>query len=354
MALFAAGLRASFWRWRTSWRRRPSDPRPRPRTRRCGRARDPDLARRDAAIKEVESLLLRNERLQDDSHYPEQYRATMASLALRDARKILEQAGAMTSRDPMLRYRLAQVLYDLRDYPRALEVYASIARSPSLPAPFRASALSALGTCYAHVGRRDEEIKAYTEALALTATGSSRATILANRAEAFMGRGDLTEAIQGYREALAALSSAHPVEMILYGVTPLWGLGVALDRAGDLEGALRSIRLAREYDPNDQQINRPGWFYSPPHDEAWYAALGHWSRARQATVESPRADAFARAIEAWERYIETAPEGDVWVPLAKARLRACEKERDLQRKKVVIDTRQRPQPNGRRTRSAAP
>lgn len=281
-------------------------------------------------MKEVESAFLRYDRSQE-SQYPEEYRATLATLTLRDARKILEDAGAMTSRDPMMRYRLAQVVYELRDYPKALEIYASIARSPALSAPYRASALLALGTCHAHVGQRDEEIKAYTEALAITALSTTRSTILANRAEAFMGKGDLTSAIRGYRDALAALTSAHPIESILYGVTPLWGLGVALDRSGDLEGGIRSIRLAREYDPDDRLISRPDWFYSPPHDEAWYAALGFWTRARQAAGRAARAEAFVRAIEAWERYIEKAPSGDAWVPLAKARLRACQKERDRER-----------------------
>lgn len=296
------------------------------------RARNPDLAQRHVALKEAEAALLRYDRSQE-AQYPDEYRSALAALTLREARKILEEAGAMTSPDPMLRYRFAQIVYELRDYPKALTIYASIARSPSLPAPYRASALSALGTCHAHLGQRDEEIKAYTDALALTSLSTARATILANRAEAFMGKGDLTSAIKGYRESLAALSSAHPIESIYYGVTPLWGLGVALDRSGDLEGGLRSIRLARDYDPDDRLISRPSWFYSPPHDEAWYMALGFWLRARNAESKAARAEAFARAIEAWERYIEKAPAGDAWVPLAQARRKACEKERDAERKK---------------------
>lgn len=295
------------------------------------RARDPELARRYAAVKEADGVMLRYDRIQE-APYPEQFRA-VGSLMLREARKVLEDAGAAASPDPMMRYRLAQIVYELRDFKAALELYASIARSPSLPAPFRASALSALGTCHAHLGQRDDEIKAYTEALTLSAVSTSRATLLANRAEAYMGRGDLTSAIQGYREALASLTAVHPIDQIYYSVTPLWGLGVALDRSGDLEAAIRSIRLAREYDPSDRLINRPDWFYSPPHDEAWYAALGHLARARQATLKAARAEGYASSIEAWERYIETAPEGDAWVPLAKARLRACEKERDAELKK---------------------
>jgi tetratricopeptide (TPR) repeat protein len=297
------------------------------------RARNPELARRHSALAEVEALLIRYEREQSPSR-GEQLRG-MSTAYLLEAKSILEGAGGEKSRDPMIRYRLAQVLYDLRQYPRATKVYESVARGSDLAAPFRASALSALGTCYAHVGRRDDEIKAYTEALALTTYGAARANILANRAEAYMAMGNLTAAIQGYRDALASLSSLHPVEMIYYGVTPLWGLAVALDRSGDLEGGIRSIKLAREYDPSDRQINRPNWFYAPPHDEAWYAALGHWTRARNVTLKAARAEAYASAVEAWERFIDKAPSDDAWIPLARARLRACEKERDAVLKRDV-------------------
>jgi tetratricopeptide (TPR) repeat protein len=307
------------------------------------RARDPDLARRHAVMKEVEEVLLRYDRSQE-SRFPDEYWQTVTGLKLRDARKILEEAGALTSPDPMLRYRLGQVVYELRDYPKALAIYASIARSPALPAPFRASALMSLGICHAHLGQRDEEIKAYTEALGLTVFSTTRSTLLANRAEAFMGKGDIIAAVQGYRDALAILGSAHPIDAIYYSVTPLWGLGVALDRSGDLEGGMQTIRLARAYDSEDKLINQSSWFYSPPHDEAWYAALGFWEKARQATLGAARAEAFARAIEAWERYIEKAPSGDPWAPLAQARLRACEKERDADRKKSAKDPKPSPEP----------
>jgi tetratricopeptide (TPR) repeat protein len=290
------------------------------------RARDPELGRHHAALADAEALLIKYDRLQLPS-MGEQFRG-MGTVYLLEAKRVLEGAGAESARDPMLRYRLAQVYYELRNYAKATTLYESIARSPALAAPYRASALSALGTCHAHAGRRDQEIKAYTEALALTTYGAARSNILANRAEAYMAMGDLEAAVQGYREALSSLSSLHPVEMIYYGVTPLWGLAVALDRTGDLEAAFRSIRLAREYDPSDRQINRPNWFYAPPHDEAWYDALGHWTRARQATLKAARAEAYGSAIEAWERYLDIAPPDDQYAPLARARLRACEKERD--------------------------
>lgn len=290
------------------------------------KARNPGLADSVHWLKYAESLMLEYERIQDER--PDNPPPDKGLSYVTAARKVLEERiGAKDSADPMIRYRYAQVLYELREYQPALDMYASVARSPGLSEPFRASALSALGTCYAHVERRTEEIAAYTDALKLTTYGASRANILANRAEAYMATGDLNSAVNGYREALSSLATLHPIEMAFYSVTPLWGLGVALDRSGDLEDALESIRLARAYDPGDRLLRRPTWFFAPPHDEAWYWALGAWERARRdGQDKSPRAHAYLDAIAAWRRYIEKAPEGDPYKALAQARLSACEKE----------------------------
>ena len=135
----------------------------------------------------------------------------------------------------------------------------------------------------------------------------------------------MDDAAEGYREALR---ERLPAEMWRLGVTTLWGLGVALDRSGDLDAAIQAIQMARTYDPGDQQIHGPGWFYAIPHDEAWFEALGHWAAARKTDLKSVRAFAYARAIESWEEYVARAPKGDRYLPIAQARLAACEKERD--------------------------
>lgn len=287
-------------------------------------ARTPNLARTAEVMESVERHLLAYENAQDVR--PEFQPPDRGASHVREARRLLEEIHAETSADPMVRYRYAQVLYELADYKAALNTYASVAHSPHLGAPFRASALSALGTCYAHVERRHDEIIAYTEALQLTMHGAGRANILANRAEAYMAIGDLESAVRGYRESLSALSSLSALEMAFYSITTLWGLGVALDRTGDMEGAMRSIELARQYDPLDRQLNRPTWFFAPAYDEAWYRALGHWHRARSVTTEAARAIAYLSAIDAWRRYIEYAPDADPYKALAAARLSACEKE----------------------------
>jgi tetratricopeptide (TPR) repeat protein len=287
------------------------------------KARDPSIAREASALVEAETLVRKYRHLQR-----QQVSAAFRDMGLfflKDARRILESAGAATSRDPTTRYRLAEVLSDLGDHEKAAKLYEYALRSPSLLPPLRASGFTELAICYARLGRPQDEIKAYDDALALETIGPLRAMILANRAEANMVLGDITKAIEGYR---ASLGSLLAIEMFSFGVTTLWGLAVALDRSGDLESALGSIRLARDYDPGDKLITGPGWFYVPDYDADWYAALGYWSRARQATLGMSRAEAYERAIDFWKSYIERAPDADRWQALAKVRLRACERERD--------------------------
>ena len=138
--------------------------------------------------------------------------------------------------------------------------------------------------------------------------------------------GDITPAVEGYRAALALLTADHM--MFGSGPTTLWGLAVALDRSGDLDSGLDAIRVARSYDAQDKQINGPGWFYLPDYDRHWYEALGHWQVARKSeVVTSVRVDAYARAVASWEEYVSSAARDDKWLPLARVRLKQCEKER---------------------------
>jgi hypothetical protein len=53
-------------------------------------------------------------------------------------------------------------------------------------------------------------------------------------------------------------------------------------------------------------------------------------------------------VTAWEEYIESAPAGDQWLPIAKARLKTCEKERDIALQKARAGKRrpvQTPEPS---------
>ncbi|WP_437634614.1 tetratricopeptide repeat protein [Sorangium sp. So ce854] len=292
------------------------------------RALDPAADERAALIAQANGLLLRYDRLRR-SPLLERVEE-IGPLWLREARTLYERAGAATSRDPSVRLRYADILERLGDVQGAAATLEGLLRLRP-PAPFRADAWHALAVCYARLARYADEIEAYDEALALEPHTASRALLLANQAEAYMALGDITSAVEGYRAALATLGS---LDMFRYGVTTLWGLAVALDRSGDLEGAIEHIRLARTYDRSDQQINGSGWFYVPAHDDAWYAALGHWAAARSAELGAARAEAYLQAVAAWESYIARAPGNDHWLPLAKARRAQCEREREQTMKRL--------------------
>jgi tetratricopeptide (TPR) repeat protein len=293
------------------------------------RAGRPDDARRQDLIAEADLLELKYHALfeRDRHRRPRLDRreiATMSELYLTRAALLLEAAGAADARDLFLRSRLASVYSALKQNAKAMALLEGITREDP-PAPLRAQVYGELAIAYAHAGRPEDEIKAYTEALAVQPIAPERARLLSNRAEAHMLLGNITAAVEGYRAALALLSADYLLRAV--GPTTLWGLAVALDRSGDLDGGLEAVRLARAYDAQDEQINGPGWFYVPDYDRHWYAAIGHWAVARKADVESVRVAAYQRAVASWEEYLTQAPREDRWAPIARVRLRQCEKER---------------------------
>ena len=285
------------------------------------RAREPALVKEADLVREAQRAVLRYRRLRQTMG-PQT--SSIAEMMLRDARRALEQVVKAGTRDFGVRMLHVEVLRDSKMKDEALEaVKELLADDP--PAPIRADALAELALLHAYAGRREEEIKAYTDALAVEPHAAARSRLLANRAEALMALGDVTAAVEGYREALAPLTTA---ELFWIGPTALFGLGVALDRLGNLEDAFRSVRLARSYDPTDRGLRKDSWFWSPAQDEHWYFALGAWTCARFSEGWAVRADCFDQSVRRWEDYLTAAPPDDRWVPLARVRLAAVTKERD--------------------------
>lgn len=294
------------------------------------RARRPELSRHRDLIVQAEELQHRHRKLTTGRR--EERDMALGRDYLRQAAALLELAGASKTRDPRLKLRLATAYHQLGEVDKATRLLDTIVRaSPAPPAPVLAEAWSELAVCLARLGRHTEEITAYGRALSLEPHPHARATLLANRAEAYMVLGDISSAVDGYRAALALLAS--PTEMLRFGPTTLWGLAVALDRSGDLDSGLEAIRLARTYDRRDDRINNNDtWFYVPPYDRYWYEALGHWAVARKTDSGAVRASAYAHAVASWEEYITKAAPDDKWIAIARARHRLCQKEREAARK----------------------
>lgn len=298
-----------------------------------------EVAVRDAEAKLIESASQRR-RERDPLADPK--------TPIREALAALEAAGITKTSSLEPRRLLARALQGLSRWPEAVPIWESILRDGATPAPIRSDALSELAIAYARVDRQSDETNAYEAALALEEGGSSaqmlpidwpsggRVTMLANQAEAFMAQGDIERAIAGYRASLESVDST--LMGLAFSPTTLWSLGVALDRAGDLSGGLDSIALARSYDPNDARIKGPSWFFVPSYDEHYYWALGHWLVGRRAADQDDRIAGYERSVASWASFLAAAPEGDKYVPIARARLRLAQKELDALRKLASTPT----------------
>jgi tetratricopeptide (TPR) repeat protein len=305
------------------------------------RAAKPSTRSDEVLLARVDGMMNDLRQLQA-AHRPTTFRQTML---LRRVRRTLEQAGAASSPSVTLRMRLAtvyQLLYPIEGDPERLvqaATHLEWASHRPLPALTKAGVLNSLAICFARLGRHAPETEAYDRAIALQPDPEMHSMLMANKAEGQMAQGAITRAIQAYRAALATTPSFRMMDS---GTTTMWGLAVALDRSGDLEAALEQIGRARSYDPIDQFINGPNWFYVPPYDEDWYAALGHWQRARshnpsKANDLGERVQGYDAAIAAWRSYMNRAPLSDRWLPLAALRLRVCEQERLRLRDRVSKD-----------------
>ena len=294
-------------------------------------ASDPDAARKASLLVSVDALLAKASEARR-----ERRAADVAELEL--ARLALELVAKGDPADADVGLRLGNVLDRLAGassddvaarghWEAAARTYRHVAESDRASPPLRERAWSELAIELARLGRPEAEIAAYDRALELEPDAVDRARLLSNRGEARMLKGDLTLAIDDYRAALVWLAAAPPP--LAFELTPstLWGLAVALDRDGDLPFATQHVALARNYDPADEQIHGPGWFYVPAYDEAWYRALGELTTARTAPSASSKRDAYERAATAWRDYLARAPTDDRWRALAMARIDLCERER---------------------------
>lgn len=140
---------------------------------------------------------------------------------------------------------------------------------------------------------------------------------LLNLAEALMLLGDeasLARAIASYRRALA-LASDEPADRVL----ALWGLAIALDRAGDHREAITTAQRAIQGDPVpddnpslgiDHRTHGPMAilhsilvFFEPAAEVHAYDALGWEALARRASGQEDRRELLERALRSWRQFL---------------------------------------------------
>lgn len=247
--------------------------------------------------------------------------AAMRSQALERARALLEEFGAATSPDLRLRFDLGEVYEQLNHHERAVAVLRpAVDANPEHPAAIEA--MVALAYAYAKLDRAKDERDAYRRYIARVVDERSRATALLNLAEAEMHLGNLPDAVAGYRDAIA-LAQSIPNSMAASESMTLsvWGLAVALDRAGEPQEALEQASLATKLDPGEQIIGHGrNVFFVPEYERQWYLGLAEIVHARAASGPRDALRAWLRAEAHWQLYVSAAEATDRYLALARAHL----------------------------------
>jgi len=220
--------------------------------------------------------------------------------------------------DPRLSYLLGGALLDARSgYEPQARCMLERALRDAPNSPLAARGLSDLAIAAAKMGDREVEHAAYLRALELTWQPDSRANLLANLAESDMALGYLQRAVRGYRSALS--TSQHP-ELV---AGAYFGLAVALDRSGDLPGALDaakravSVQLPPTLFAAGSVLDLPNVFFTPPYEIHYYKALAAMAAVELANDELTRRDALSEANEQWTLYLVAAePDAARYAPRA--------------------------------------
>ncbi|MFO0741399.1 MAG: tetratricopeptide repeat protein [Labilithrix sp.] len=260
-------------------------------------------------------------------------RASSATAMFLDAQlmrvlAMLQSAGAEKSKNPLLRFDLAEAYSELKQYSRAVAIYKGAMADFPTHTLTRHSRFQLAIAC-GHVGDHECESRMYREIIAHGTAPQEIATPTLNLAETDMHAHELKEAIEGYREALRLCGSYQAGDR-----TPalvLWGLAVALDRAGEVheadETAARALSMARN---NLHALHDEDVFFFPEYEVLWYDALTYAAAARREQKPKERLELWLRAerfMTAWITGAERAKEKDYWLPVARTRLATYAKER---------------------------
>ncbi len=282
-------------------------------------ARDPQLAKADHVLHAVERMLLRR---QEAAFSPD-----MQADFTRSALAMLELAGGGALPDVRLKFLLGNLLSDpaVGRYVEAVRLLRSaLAQAPDHP--LAGQAWFDLAIAEAKLHKPKLEIDAYDHALRLTWRREFRTIIFMNRGESQMVLGHLEPALADYRRAIDL--AREPTQLAL----SYYGLGITLERNGDLPSALdamhkaNAIQVQTKYGPGSA-LDSSGVFFVPSYDLFYYKALALMAYARDASVPARKAERLDRAIAYWRQYLAGAePDKQPWVQHAKLLLDSCRRK----------------------------
>jgi tetratricopeptide (TPR) repeat protein len=218
-------------------------------------------------------------------------------------------SGIREPSDPRLRTVIAEALIAARldREPEARELLESAL--PELPdGPLRARGYALLADVLAQIDEPRPAIAARTEALRLEYRADARAGSYYNRAEAKLELGQLESAREDYLRAIDLASEPDILALARYG------LGVTLERLGDLPSAYQALDAANlvrlpvpPYLANDP-LELPGVYFVPAYERHYLEALRAMARARRAANDADRREHLETALAAWDAYLEAAPD----------------------------------------------
>jgi len=270
-------------------------------------ARDPTTSRDYQTLVAVERMLARDDSAWADPTLPERF--------MRAALAVIELAGGTQSADARLLYVAGDLLSDPmvgRDADARRLLERALGLEPDSPLAGRAWFNLAIAS--ARLGDPRRERAAYTHALDRVWEPGFRANILTNRAESAMVLGDLEASVADYRKAIALADRPDLTALAHYG------LGVALERNGDLPRGLEAMAVARAiHIPGvGSALDLPSVFFVPAYDIHYYRALSALSAARDPKKPELVAAHLLDAGEAWQKYLDLAvPDRHRWVDHAR-------------------------------------
>lgn len=270
-------------------------------------ARDPNVERDYQTLVAVERMVARDDSAWGDPTLPERF--------MRAALAVIELAGGTRSTDARLLFVAGDLLSDPmigRDKDARALLVRALRLAPDSPLAGRAWFNVAIAS--ARMGDPSSERAAYGNALERVWETGFRSNIFANRAESNMVLGDLDSSIADYRKAIA-LSDRPDLAALSH-----YGLGVALERNGDLPRALDAMDVARAiHIPGvGSALDLPSVFFVPAYDIHYYKALAAMAAARRPKKPELIAAHLLDAGEEWQRYLDHAvPDKHRWLDHAR-------------------------------------
>ncbi len=281
-------------------------------------ARDPHLAKAEHVLHAVERMLLRAQEAQSDPD--------MRADFTRSALAMIELAGGSELPDVRLKYLLGDLLIDpaVGRYAEAADLlHRALRQAPQHP--LAAQGWFDLAIAEAKLHKPQKEIDAYNHALERMWQPDLRANVYMNRGESKMVMGRLQPALADYRHAIEIAQRPSLLALAYYGI------GITLERSGDLPSALDAMHKANaiKIPPLGigSALDLPTVFFVPAYDMAYYKALSRMAAARDATKPSDKVELLQNAVAYWKRYLVPAErDHQPWVQHAKLLLGSCQRK----------------------------